>query len=382
MENLKSVVSENGLVFPDYNNSNLSVFSDIVNGKGKTANKDNTVFMVVDGMGYNLIKNLLVDMSGSALSKAQISKVSTVFPSSTITVLTSIETGLTPSMHGLVGWNVYSRDIGSVIMPYRESLTLSTSMRLSHAGIDIKGMFPEPKLFIKAAKNQGLALLLEKGVRMPYQGTEWKEESYTMQSDMLIKLRDIVKEEKHGVVYVYYSVIDSLEHAYGPHSDVVRNGLALLFTELEKVALPAIQKHGYNLVITADHGQTRFKETKINSRSTIMNYLTGPPWGDKRCIFFNVASGKEDDAEKYISKRYGDDFILIKSESAIASGVFGSKRAAESIRYRFGTHIMIAKGNAALKYEYVKEDLKPGKKTSGTHSGLSKDEMEVPLIVY
>jgi hypothetical protein len=243
-------------------------------------------------------------------------------------------------------------------------------------------MFPKPGLFSKAAEKHGLVLLLEKGVEMPYLDTSWKEESYITQSDMLIKLRDIVKEEEHGIIYAYYPVIDALEHTYGPDSESIRNSLALLFTELERVALPAIRKHGYNLVITADHGQTRFRETKIGGRSTLMGYLTGPPWGDKRCIFLNVASGKEGEAEKYISNAYGSDFILIDSETAIASGVFGGKRAADSIRYRFGTHIMIAKGNAALEYEYPEIEPRPRKEKLGTHSGLSKDEMEIPLIVY
>ncbi len=92
--------------------------------------------------------------------------------------------------------------------------------------------------------------------------------------------------------------------------------------------------------------------------------------------------GKEDALEHHFEKEYGKHFMLFDSESVISSGIFGKESAAEEIRYRFGTHIMLAKGSNTIAYEYPNVVPRTWLGLPGTHSGLSKGEMEVPLIVY
>jgi len=148
------------------------------------------------------------------------------------------------------------------------------------------------------------------------------------------------------------------------------------------VLLPALEKSDYNLVITADHGQTTVKNwIKMDSKSEIMNYLSGPPWGDARIMFLNVAPGQESAIEKYVAERYSKYSILEESDTLINTGIFGKKKVDERIRYRFGTHILIAKDHVAFNYEYPKNVPSNDVNSIGLHSGLSSEEMEVPLIV-
>ena len=385
MSEFLSAVKENGFILPDYKNSNLSVLKDIVNEKGDRAGeKEKKVFLVIDAMGHNLMKNLLRDSkSNSLLNDSRMEKISTIFPSTTVAVLSSFETGMTPAEHGMVGWDVYSKELGMVVTPYRDSPTASGEFRFSKAGIE--SIRPDPQLFMQAAEKGRIMIFHEESIgtisKKPLQNCDYVQ--YSVPQDMSLKLRKAIKEDKHDFIYVYYSMIDHLEHLYGQSSEEVRNGLSSLFSEMNRIMLPALKESDYNLVMTADHGQidtTKF--VKITGKSKIMEYSVGPSWGDARVRFMNVIPGKEEALARHFEKEYGKDFLLFDSESVIRSGVFGKESASDGMRYRFGTHIMLAKGGNTVTYEYPNVVPKSLVGMPGSHSGLSKGEMEVPLIVY
>lgn len=385
MENFLSLARDNGFTLPDYKNSNLSVLKSIVEGKGSRAgDKGKKIFLIVDGLGYGLVRNLLADCAGNPLlSGSRLEKISTVYPSTTVSVITSFETGMTTAEHGMVGWDVYSREHGMVLTPFRDAPTISRKFSLTEAGI--RSIVPDPKLIGRAGERGKVLVLTEKAINtrnyLRIQNCDC--ESYAVKHDMLVKLRDAITAGKHDFIYVYYSLIDSLEHDYGPCSEAVRHSVASLFTEMSRVLLTALERSDYNLVITADHGQIDTgKLITINGRSEIMNYLSGPPWGDSRIRYLNAAAGKENALIRHFEGKYGDSFLIAESDSVIRSGIFGKRKVAEAMRYRFGTHIAMAKGNDAIDYEYPYWTPRKAQFKKGAHSGLSKDEMEVPLIVY
>ena len=385
MANFLAEAKKNNFVLPEYKNSNISVLKDIVNRKGnRTGDKKKKVFLVIDGMGYNLINNLLADSKSNALlNNSKLEKISTGYPSTTVSILASFLTGLTPAEHGMVGWEIYSKEIGMVITPYRDAPALSKEFKLSKVGIGT--IRPDAKLLVKAAKKGRILILYDENIGMvtANQIQNCDYDFYAMYHDMLIKLRDAIKRGKYDLIYAYYPMLDHLEHKYGPSSEVVRNCLSSIFYEINRLLLPALQKNDYNLVITADHGQTAAKKfIKINGKSEIMKYLVGPPWGDARVIFMDAMHGKGEALRKSFEKNYGDKMLLFESDQLIRTGIFGKKKANEAIRYRFGSHIAIAKGNNVIDYEYPYEVPRHRVSKPGVHSGLSRDEMEVPLIVY
>ena len=113
-----------------------------------------------------------------------------------------------------------------------------------------------------------------------------------------------------------------------------------------------------------------------------MKCVSFPPWGDTRIRYLNVLPGKMEALENYINENYEDDIILLNSESLIQTGIFGNREISDDIRDRFGTHILLSRSNSIMLYEYPKETPYKGPNTLGSHSGLTKDEMEVPLIVF
>ncbi len=380
MENFLSLARDNGFTLPDYGNSNLSVLKDIVDGRGsRHGDRGKTIFLVADGMGYNLIEGLLAGRRpGQLLSGSRVERIRTVCPSGTASVISSFETGLTTAEHGMVGWDVYSRDHGMIITTFRDSPPIAENFRLAEEGI--VGIRPDPILF-KLAAERGRALFLHQkptGMNIKYGDRGY----YEGMREMLKKLGGAVRDGDHDFIYVHYPRIDYLEHRRGLTSAEVGRETSSLLSGLSGL-MPSLRKNDYNLVLTADHGQVVNRRRFVVDRgSGIMRYLWGPPWGGKRLLYFNAIHGKEEALRRQFEREYGKSFLLVESESAIRSGIFGKRRVDDALRYRFGTHIAIATGNDSMVYEYPYDPPRAPRNYKGSHSGLQAGEMEVPLIVY
>src|SRR4030043_1160958 len=76
------------------------------------------VFLVVmDGLGYNRLLKHVKQYDGAfseLITKGVLKPLTSPFPATTSTSLTSIFTGLTPSEHGVIGYQMFSRDYGCV----------------------------------------------------------------------------------------------------------------------------------------------------------------------------------------------------------------------------------------------------------------------------
>ena len=61
----------------------------------------NIVFVLVDGLGYNFLRDV---GRGGALVEHMAGSITSVFPSTTATAITSTFTGWTPQEHAMTGW--------------------------------------------------------------------------------------------------------------------------------------------------------------------------------------------------------------------------------------------------------------------------------------
>ena len=67
--------------------------------------------MIVDGLGLNVVD---ADHGADFLAASVVAELTTVFPSSTPTVLTSYATGQWPASHGVPSWYLYLDEIDSI----------------------------------------------------------------------------------------------------------------------------------------------------------------------------------------------------------------------------------------------------------------------------
>lgn len=132
LEEIKTNSVLKGLVTPSYEKYSLvNLISSVLQNFGVEAlhnpiselsnlqQKEKVVLLVIDAMGFNLLKYATKRIPLSGLERIQkegiLMPITSVFPSTTAVALPTISTGLTPIEHGLLGYRFYAREYGFLI---------------------------------------------------------------------------------------------------------------------------------------------------------------------------------------------------------------------------------------------------------------------------
>ncbi|MFB6490125.1 MAG: alkaline phosphatase family protein [Thermoproteus sp. AZ2] len=335
--------------------------------------KDRVALVLLDGLGYDE----LVRAAGDLASRYSLSaKITSVFPTTTATALTSLSTGLTPCEHGVVAWSFYLKQVGAVI----DSLFMSPFFwerdGLYNAGYDLRSLFEAPTIF-SALSGAGLKAraFLPRGLgggisRVLYDGAEVFE--YVSPFDAFVNAGRFLRSER-GLAYIYISTIDSVLHKYGPGTEESSAAIAGVLEEVEKLSSAYLA--GASLIITADHGHERIEENiNLSKDGELLSLLDVPPHGDPRAVFLKTRRGPEE--LKAAVAKYG--FQLIDRGAAASSGLLG--RCNGRFEERYGDFIAFPPSGKAALYLYRPKNEDP-LKFKGHHGGLSSGELYVPLLV-
>lgn len=144
---------------PDYNGASiLNLMVSIMLARGEERNPyaplnllpptalaevKHLVLIIVDGMGYDFL-------SGSAhaptLNRYLQGKITSVFPSTTASAITTFLTGLAPQQHALTGWFNYLKEIDRIVavLPGTDR---HTARPLAESGIDTARLFNHQPIF-------------------------------------------------------------------------------------------------------------------------------------------------------------------------------------------------------------------------------------------
>ena len=386
---LLSELEEEGFVLPDFRNSILEVAKELGRYSGRlVGDKDKKIFILIDGMGYELLMDLFNEKHSlkKEFEKVRVEKITTIFTSSTMNVLSTLYSGRTTAEHGVVGSHLFLKESGIMI----DSIKLAPAMdkHVKSEKINAKRIFLSNDT-IKSIKANGKRFkiimpsdIVNSGLSV---ATFDKEDiiPYITVQDMIVKLRKGIVAENYDCVLAYSYDIDTIEHVYGSESEEAHHALYSLLESILMHVLPLAKEHGYDLIITADHGQinTKFEDLRIvRYDDMLMKYLDMPLWGSSRAVFMKSRNGEEDKLEEYISKRFRDEGILIRSEEAIRSGLFGAPRVSDELRYRFGDYLYLPKGPRGLYFLYPEREQQVYD-YKGMHGGLSSREMYIPLVL-
>ena len=321
----------------------------------------NVVTILCDGMGSNIMDRMLDE--NSFLIKNRLKKITTVFPATTVAATTSMLTGLNPVETGMLGWDMYYKDIDKTITVF-----LNT----------IKGESEEIEL--KEAKEFNDKHMIRKTISKEinennkYKGHNlfpFGNKAYSTIDEMYERIEKLTKEPGKKYIYAYDVEPDSTMHKIGCDKEEIKKIIEDRNNRIEKLSNKLTDTI---IFVVADHGHINVDNIKLTDYPDIEECLLRNTSIEPRAVNFFIKSDKKDTFKKLFNKYFSNDFDLYDKEDVIESKLFGDGKENEIFRDALGDYLAIAKTNKTIIY-------KGNSELKSQHAGYTDDEIYVPLIV-
>lgn len=382
------------MVLPDYRGGSIvNLMSSIVTALGGEAGiypplsgmdlaelaAPNLVLIIVDGLGYEYLTGPGAE---SVLRRQLKGRMTSVFPSTTATAITTFLTGVAPQQHGLTGWHMYFRELGSVsaVLPFRPR---HGGPSLKEAGIDPVRFFGHVPVFDRIDASSSLVApqrIVNSDFNAAHSGRA-KRYGFNSLKGFFARIESVLRQGAgRRYVYAYYPEIDSLAHQYGATSREV----AAHFAEWDGAFaefLEAIRGKETVVIVTADHGfidSAPECHVELESHPRLAETLLLPFCGERRVAYCYVHAARRRQFEDYVAAELAERATLFPSEQLLEEGWFGLGEAHPALLERIGDYTLVMKGRSTIKDWILGEHRHT---QIGVHGGVSESEMYVPLVV-
>ena len=356
-------------------------------GPEEIAGARHVVLLVIDGLG----RSQLESGPAPALRASLRGTMTSVFPSTTASAVTTFLTGLAPAEHAVTGWFMRMRGLGgagesggtgSVIAPLPFTTRAGRS-DLASLGVSPAGVFIGPTVFERVRADchavQPADLVDSAYSRAHTRGAASR--GFKGLDELVDSILDVVRHARRRTcVSAYWPMLDTLSHKCGAASVRARRHLAKIDARFERLRA-ALAGSGTLLVVTADHGfiDTR-PESRLDAASVpdLSNMLSHPLCGEPRIAYCYVRNADRADFERRAGDALGAAARVVESASMIADGWFGLADPHPRLSERVGDYALV------MREDYAIRDRIAGEKRFrqiGVHGGISREEMHVPLVV-
>jgi len=357
---------------------------------------DAVVLFLVDAFGWRFFERFQDAAFVKRMAKhGRIEKLISQFPSTTAAHVTTIHTGLPVGQSGVYEWYYYEPLVDQIIAPLLFSYA-GTKDRdtLKPTGIEPAALYPKGK-FYPDLKKMGVdpyVFGLREYTPSTYSnvvmaGAELR--SFKTLSEALINL-GLLLEKKTGPAYIhlYFDKVDTLCHEYGPNAPQTEAEIETFLLILEHYFDRIFNGKKILFLMTADHGASevdpqtttylntnpRFAGLERFLKTNLKGQLLVPA-GSARDMFLYIKDDLLDEAQSFLATRLEGKADVLRTESLIADGYFGTEISSR-FRERVGNLVILS-----YRYESVwwYEKDKFEQKYYGHHGGLTPQEMETIL---
>ena len=335
------------------------------------------VLLVVDGLGYDYLRG-----AGGALCEHLLGSMTSVFPATTATAITTFLTGCAPKQHALTGWYMWFKEIGAVAAPLPFT-TRAGGIPLASTGVDAQRLFAarpfadglDTRCYIVQRRD-----LVETSYTNAFRGGA-DVRGYRSLQGFFDVIGEIVRREASCFVYAYWPQLDALCHAHGAGDERSRGHLRQIDAHFAGF-LEAIRGTDTTVVLTADHG---FVDTTPDSRLELEDHprlaetLVLPLCGEGRAAYCYVDPAKRGLFEAYVADELGACCTAIDRDALLADGYLGLGSPSPRLADRIGHYVLVMKDNYVIRDRLLGEGARSVH--VGVHGGVTSAEMLVPLVL-
>ncbi|MBT6273122.1 MAG: phosphodiesterase [Chromatiales bacterium] len=338
----------------------------------------NVVLVVIDGLGYEY---LCAHPQASALNGALRGKLTSVFPSTTASAITTYLTGDAPQQHAITGWHMYMREMGA-IMTMLPGFARFGGESLVRQGIDL------PKLLGNRSFNERITadshmvlpmMIADSAYTLAHRGPG-QVSAYETLNQMFDEARSIVTSQDGQYVHAYWPNLDATGHRFGMASPRALEVLMELDRSFARF-VEDVKGTGTLVVLCADHGQVDTKAqdwVSLDADTAAGRHLSVPLCGEPRAAYCYVNARNTQSFGDAIAAEFGSADVLHESDQWLRDGWYGLGEPHPELLSRTGDFVLMPGAHQAAK-DWL--PLERRYQVVGVHGGATASEMFVPLIV-
>ena len=330
--------------------------------------------LIVDGLGHELLRGHQAAAPFLAELAFNSRPLTAGFPSTTVTSLASLGTGLPPATHGMLGYQVAIPGTGKLLNGLHWP-----------KDVDPVAWQPQPTIYEQAvaagvsAVHVAPRAFRDSGLtRATLRGADYRAASSL--GALAALTVDALGESDRALVSAYYGQLDGCGHQYGVGSPAWVNELAHVDKLAEQIA--AGLPYGSVMYVTADHGMVNVgPDDRIDADAEGSPLRDGVALlgGEPRARHVYAQPGAADDVLATWREVLGERAWVMSREEAIKDGLFGpvGTPVSDDMAARIGDVVAACVGTWAVicsKDEQLESSL------VGMHGSLTATEQLVPLL--
>jgi predicted AlkP superfamily pyrophosphatase or phosphodiesterase len=369
------------------------------------------VLLVADGLGHLQLQreiaagnapNLgeLIARAGSgssgtdARTSAAYTPLTSVFPTTTVAALGSLNSGVTPAAHGLLSYTLFLPEFDMLAEMIRWG---PLSRRVSFADPEF-GCEPEKFFWAETiyARLQAGGVARTFAVnpnyfagtaltRMLHQGATYGGYIGTSSIQPIVS-RLLAESDEPTYIYAYWPTVDTIAHIVGPLTPEHSAEVASFDFQVGRLLKSLPRRDDTLVLLTADHGHvdtTPEHSVAFADHAELLAMLRVLPAGERRAVYLYPKPGAGDQVMSYARERLRDVATPMLRDAAVALGLFGPGALSERAAGRIGEVLLFPRANLQMIPPVETPDgAAPPKLTvfRGLHGGLTPDETLVPLL--
>jgi hypothetical protein len=330
--------------------------------------------LLIDGLGVELLRGHQAAAPFLAELAFNSRQLTAGAPSTTVTSIASVGTGLAPAVHGMLGYQVAIPGTGRLLngLHWPED-------------IDPGAWQPRPTIFERASESGVTAVHVASGAfrnsgltRAALRGAEYRDANSL--GALAALACDALGESDRALVCAYHGDLDGCGHGYGVSSLAWVNQLAHVDRLAEQIA--ANLPYGTVMYVSADHGMVNVgadERIDLDAEGTPLRDGVALLGGEPRFRHVYTQQGAAEDVLATWREVLGERAWVLSREEAIKEGWFGpvDTPVSDAIAARIGDVVAACTGTWALvatKAEPLESSL------VGMHGSLTSAEQLVPML--